>query len=30
VDWAKDVAGKGLDGAMLVREARSIGAKYLK
>jgi TRAP-type C4-dicarboxylate transport system substrate-binding protein len=30
VDWAKDVAPKGLDGAMLVKEVRAIGAKYSK
>jgi TRAP-type transport system periplasmic protein len=30
VEWAREVAPKGLDGAMLVREARAIGAKYLK
>lgn len=29
-EWAKEVAPKGLDGAALVREARAIGAKYLK
>jgi TRAP-type C4-dicarboxylate transport system substrate-binding protein len=30
VEWAKDVAAKGLDGAMLVREVRALGAKYMK
>jgi TRAP-type C4-dicarboxylate transport system substrate-binding protein len=30
VEWAKEVAPKGLDGAMLVKEVRSIGAKYMK
>jgi len=30
VEWAKDVAPKGLDGAMLVKEVRAIGAKYMK
>ena len=30
VEWAKEVAPKGLDGAMLVKEVRAIGAKYLK
>jgi TRAP-type C4-dicarboxylate transport system substrate-binding protein len=30
VEWARDVAPKGLDGAMLVKEARAIGAKYMK
>jgi TRAP-type C4-dicarboxylate transport system substrate-binding protein len=30
VEWAKEVAPKGLDGAMLVREVRAIGAKYMK
>jgi TRAP-type C4-dicarboxylate transport system substrate-binding protein len=29
-DWAKDVASKGLDGAMLVKQVRAIGAEYLK
>jgi TRAP-type transport system periplasmic protein len=30
VEWARDVAPRGLDGAMLVKEARAIGARYLK
>jgi TRAP-type transport system periplasmic protein len=30
VEWAKEVAPKGLDGAMLVKEVRAIGAKYMK
>ena len=30
VEWAKEVAPKGLDGAMLVKEVRTIGAKYMK
>lgn len=30
VEWAKEVAPKGLDGAMLVKEVRSIGAKHMK
>jgi TRAP-type C4-dicarboxylate transport system substrate-binding protein len=30
VEWARDVAPKGLDGAMLVKEVRAIGAKYMK
>lgn len=30
VEWAKDVAAKGLDGAMLVKEVRALGAKYMK
>jgi TRAP-type C4-dicarboxylate transport system substrate-binding protein len=29
-EWAKEVAPKGLDGAALVRQARAIGAQYLK
>ena len=29
-DWAKDVAPKGLDGAMLVKEARGIGANDMQ
>jgi TRAP-type C4-dicarboxylate transport system substrate-binding protein len=29
-EWAKEVAPKGLDGAALIRQARAIGAKYLK
>lgn len=30
IEWAREVAPKGLDGAMLVREVRSLGAKHLK
>ncbi len=30
VEWARDVAAKGLDGAMLVKEVRALGAKYMK
>lgn len=30
VEWAREVAPKGLDGAMLVREVRALGAKHLK
>jgi TRAP-type C4-dicarboxylate transport system substrate-binding protein len=30
LEWAKEVASKGLDGAMLVKEVRAIGAKYMK
>jgi len=30
VEWAKEVAPKGLDGAMLVKEVRAIGAKHMK
>jgi len=30
IEWAKEVAPKGLDGAMLVKEVRAIGAKYMK
>jgi TRAP-type C4-dicarboxylate transport system substrate-binding protein len=30
VEWARDVAAKGLDGAMLVQEVRALGAKYMK
>ena len=30
LEWDKEVAPKGLDGAMLVKEARAIGAKYMK
>jgi len=30
VEWAKEVAPKGLDGASLVKEVRAIGAKYMK
>lgn len=29
-EWAKEVAPKGLDGAALIRQARAIGAQYLK
>ncbi|MBP8271410.1 MAG: TRAP transporter substrate-binding protein [Sphaerotilus sp.] len=30
VEWAREVAPKGLDGAMLVKEVRAIGAKHMK
>lgn len=30
LEWTKEVAPKGLDGAALIRQARAIGAKYLK
>jgi TRAP-type C4-dicarboxylate transport system substrate-binding protein len=30
VEWARDVAAKGLDGAMLVKEVRALGAKHMK
>ena len=30
IEWAREVAPKGLDGAMLVKEVRAIGAKYMK
>lgn len=30
LEWAKEVAPKGLDGAALIRQARAIGAQYLK
>lgn len=29
-EWAKEVAPKGLDGAALIKQARAIGAQYLK
>lgn len=29
-EWTKEVAPKGLDGAMLVKEVRALGAKYMK
>jgi len=29
-EWAKEVAPKGLDGAVLIKQARAIGAQYLK
>lgn len=29
-EWAKEVAPKGLDGSALVKQARAIGARYLK
>lgn len=30
LEWAKEVAPKGLDGAALIKQARAIGAQYLK
>ena len=30
IEWAKEVAPKGLDGAMLVKEVRALGARYMK
>ena len=30
IEWAKEVASKGLDGAALIKEVRTIGAKYMK
>ena len=30
IEWAREVAPKGLDGTMLVKEVRAIGAKYMK
>jgi TRAP-type transport system periplasmic protein len=30
VEWAREVAPKGLDGTLLVKEVRAIGAKYMK
>ena len=30
LEWAKEVSPKGLDGATLIKQARAIGAQYLK
>jgi TRAP-type C4-dicarboxylate transport system substrate-binding protein len=30
IEWAREVAPKGLDGTLLVKEVRAIGAKYMK